>query len=267
MKKNDDLKILTVAADKGGVRKTTTTHNYAEWLALEGHSVLLIDEDRSMNLTRRYILGETPGHTQNIIGLYEGLSIKDGFTPIQVKKNIDLISSSTEIPQLEKQLEARIQRELVLFKWIAKNYQELNSKYDYILIDTRNDNGVLTLNALAAADVVIGITDTSVDGYEALDTLKSKVEELNEAYENNAHLVFVAGGIVKKEIATKEILKQLSPRPEFIGSFRKNTNMANPETMFAQAERSKRFSREQEDALKELTQLFTKIKGVLDGNK
>lgn len=154
-----------------------------------------------------------------------------------------------------------------MFKWIAKNYQELNSKYDYILIDTRNDNGVLTLNALAAADVVIGITDTSVDGYEALDTLKSKVEELNEAYENNAHLVFVAGGVVKKEIATKEILKQLSPRPEYIGFFRKNTNMANPETMFAQAERSKRFFREQEDALKELTQLFTKIKGVLDGNK
>lgn len=88
MKKNDDLKILTVAADKGGVRKTTTTHNYAEWLALEGHSVILIDEDRSMNLTRRYILGETPGHTQNIFGLFEGLLIKEGFNPIQVKKTL-----------------------------------------------------------------------------------------------------------------------------------------------------------------------------------
>ena len=264
MTKNNELKIMTVGADKGGVKKTTTTQNMAEWLAQNGYSVLVFDKDRSMNLTRRYILEEEPGYVHNVLSVYAGEPLGDIIRPLSVKENIDLIASSSDIPELEKKLESRIQRELIFFKWISQNYEVLNAHYDYILIDTRNDAGVLTLNSLAAADAVIGITDVSVDGFEALFTLKEKVDELNEAYENEADLVFVVGGIAKGEKATQEILKMLQPQPEYIGAFRRNTNMANPETMFEQASKNRTFAREQEQFLYELTQLFTKIKEVAD---
>jgi hypothetical protein len=105
--------------------------------------------------------------------------------------------------------------------------------------------------------------------------LKRKVSELNEAYDNQAKLVFVAGGIVKgdkvlksgrvkMEDSTREILEMLQPRPEYIGAFSRSTEMANPETLFERAHHNHRFAIEQQKIISELKVLFETIKEVLD---
>ena len=84
------MKVITFAAIKGGVGKTTLTFNYAEWLAKKGQKVLLIDLDHQCNLTQCYNIYESKNTIAN--------AFKGGDVDIkQVKENISLKSKYEEI--------------------------------------------------------------------------------------------------------------------------------------------------------------------------
>lgn len=262
------MKILTTNLNKGGVRKTTFSHNFADWLALQGKRCLVLDTDDSRNLTLRY-LEEPIAYEHTILSLYERQEV----IPLTVKKNIDLIAGSKEVAVLKQRLITARQRELIFFKWIEKNYEYLAAHYDYMVIDTENDEDLLTLNALIVSDVVVGITDTSMDGYEALLELRELVNDLNKDFEHEAKLLFIAGGISPGERAkdqeksTRELLEVLEPEEEYIGSFKRKTAMATTETMFEQAQKSARFASEHRVFIENLEKLFTSVKEVLDGDE
>ena len=150
------MPVICISNQKGGVGKTTTTAALAEGLVEHDKRVLLIDWDPQFSLT--ISLGINPDHLNPTV--YEALA-----ATIQKSKNptlaevivrtknpsIDLAPANIELSQAELDLVGTPGRELILKKML----QLVRSRYDFILIDCLPSLGLLTINALAAADRVI----------------------------------------------------------------------------------------------------------------
>ncbi|CAK1228577.1 ParA family protein [Fructobacillus evanidus] len=214
------MKIITINVNKGGAGKTTLAYNLAEFLK-QDHRVLLMDFDDSANLTHRY--GHFTNLNQTVINLFENGDVK----PIALKNNLDLIAGHSTVEQLKERLNTRRQREIIFGKWLAQNEQELTDKYDYLIIDTENDEGILTQNALIVSDLVIGVAEASKDSFVALLDLKQFVSELNQDFDVQAKLTFVANKINLSENASKELLEELHHYQEYRGYLPRRTKLAD----------------------------------------
>lgn len=148
-------KVITIANQKGGVGKTTTTVNLGIGLANEGKRVLLIDCDPQGDLTTS--LGWTKADelqttlATKMLGIMknEKLSPEDGI--LHHKEHVDLLPSNIELESVEVGLISVLEREYVLDTYL----KSIKNNYDYVLIDCRPSLGMLTINALTAADSVI----------------------------------------------------------------------------------------------------------------
>ena len=143
-------KIIAIANQKGGVGKTTTAFNLGSCLALEGKKTLLVDADPQANATSG--MGVNPEEAPATV--YECLV--DGIDPLKavtptVIKGLDLISSHIDLVGAEIELMKRPDRERSLSRVLSP----LHDNYDYILIDCSPSLGIITVNALTAADSVI----------------------------------------------------------------------------------------------------------------
>jgi len=145
--------IIAITNQKGGVAKTTTCHNLGHSLSERGQKVLLCDLDpqssltislgldvRDLPLTIYDVLLDTKPH----------ITIKDIIQPTRMKA-VDVAPASIDLSKAELELFSEMNRERAL-KDALKPVQEV---YDYILIDCPPSLGLLTTNALAAADAVL----------------------------------------------------------------------------------------------------------------
>jgi chromosome partitioning protein len=139
------VKIFAISNHKGGVGKTTSSVNIGAGLALNNKKVLLIDLDPQSNLT------QSLGIKNPVNTIYDYLRGEKTIIPIEVKKNLYVIASSLDLSAAEIELSSEPGREYIL-KDILDTIQD---KYDYILIDCPPSLGILTINALTAADKVI----------------------------------------------------------------------------------------------------------------
>lgn len=148
-------KCIAIVNQKGGTGKTTTTVNLGIGLANQGKKVLLIDADPQGDLTTS--LGWTDQDNLSItlstqmekIIRDEPLKVKNGI--LHHDEGVDLIPSNIELSGMEMTLVNTISREFTLKSYL----NELKDDYDYILIDCMPSLGILSINALAAADSVI----------------------------------------------------------------------------------------------------------------
>ena len=139
--------VIAFANQKGGVAKTTTTLNLGVALHEKGHRVLAVDLDPQGNLTMSQ--GWNPDEIER--SMFDVLVHKLPITEIVRTRELDVAVSSIDLAGAELALASMIGRERALEKALAP----VRETYDYILIDTPPSLGLLTINALVAANGVI----------------------------------------------------------------------------------------------------------------
>ena len=140
-------RVISFANQKGGVAKTTTTLNLGVALAEEGLKVLLVDMDPQGNLTMSQ--GVDPDKVEK--SMFDVLVHRIPISEIIVKREIDVAVASIDLAGAEIAMSTQIGRERAL----QKSFDEIRDDYDFICIDTPPSLGLLTVNALTAADKVI----------------------------------------------------------------------------------------------------------------
>jgi chromosome partitioning protein len=139
--------VIAFANQKGGVAKTTTTLNLAVAFKESGYRVLCIDLDPQGNLTMSQ--GVDPDKVEK--SLYDVLVHDMPISEIIVKREIDIAVASIDLAGAEIAMSTKIGRE----RSLEKALKEVAGDYDYVCIDTPPSLGLLTINALTAANKVI----------------------------------------------------------------------------------------------------------------
>ena len=148
-------KVIAIINQKGGVGKTTTTANLGVCLAKSGKKVLVVDADPQASLSVSLGVKDPDGLDITIASVMQEIieegTVSPDFGIIHNKEGVDLLPSNIELSGMETGLVNVMSREFILKEYI----RQIGDRYDYILIDCMPSLGMLTINALVAADSVI----------------------------------------------------------------------------------------------------------------
>lgn len=213
------MKIITFAAIKGGVGKTTLAYNYGEWLANQGSRILFIDLDHQSNLTQTYQIYDNEYTVGNIFLKNDQVKIH------QINENIDLIAGDMHLDDIEADIETKVDKNMLLYMWLADNYDTRKlDQYDYIIIDCHPDFSIATKNAVIISDDILSPITPSEHGYSAKFNLEERFKELKREtidYRTrqslvDAKLLFVGNMIKNNTRSSRELVEVLQKDPSVI---------------------------------------------------
>lgn len=172
------MKIISVSNVKGGVGKTSTAAILSAGLTQRGNNVLMIDSDPQTNLTMCF-LPEPPDETPSIYHVYaDGKSLDEVKTPI--KENLDLIIGDFELCNADMQF-----LKAGRLKMLRKAIKSIKSNYDFIVIDTPPNLGILSLNAFLVSDYIIVPMAADSFSLKGVRLLKQTLDEVTEETEKS----------------------------------------------------------------------------------
>jgi chromosome partitioning protein len=174
-------KIIAIANQKGGVGKTTTSVNLAASLGVLEKRVLLIDADPQANATSGLGIDVESVEVGTYQLLEHSASAKDAVMKTQ-SPNLDIIPSHIDLVAIEIELVDMEEREYMLKKALV----EIKDDYDFIIIDCAPSLGLLTLNALTAADSVLIPIQCEYFALEGLGKLLNTIKSVQKIH--NAEL-------------------------------------------------------------------------------
>lgn len=192
------MPIIAIVNQKGGVGKSTTAVNLGAGLAKYGKKVLLIDADSQANLTEMLGWQQPDELTPTLATVLESVvsdrPILSQAGILHHEEGMDLLPANIELSGLEVSLVNTMSRETVLRTYL----QSVRRLYDYILIDCSPSLGMLTLNALTAADQLIIPVQAHylpVKGLEQLLRTVNRVQrQLNPSLKINGILMTMVDG-------------------------------------------------------------------------
>ncbi|MBI4785609.1 MAG: ParA family protein [Chloroflexi bacterium] len=195
------MQTIAVANHKGGTGKTATAHNLGAALAREhGQRVLLVDADPQASLTGTCGVqdemgqGETTGSTRFLKQVFSLAEVLGGAKPghvalkdvlVDLGDNLWICPSDTALSSAEEGLAARLQREYVLRKVLTTVAQD----FDVCLVDCPPNQGLLTINALTAAQIVIVPAQPTAQDLRGLSLFVETIRSIQA--EINPELVFL----------------------------------------------------------------------------
>lgn len=215
----------SIVNQKGGVAKTTSTHNIGVALAKIGFKVLVVDLDSQASLTYSVGIDPLSVEDKNIVSILTAKStvdIKECIYQVKTVENLYILPSIIDLAQIELEMFARSSREKILERALLP----IEDDFDFILIDCPPQLSVLTINALSCSDSVIIPVKTDELAFRGLTQLEDTIEEIKELINPKLEVIGVIATMFEK-ISTedKRVLKKLEEREQVIGIIKKTVEV------------------------------------------
>jgi chromosome partitioning protein len=192
-------KVTTTIAlmnQKGGVGKTTITINLAGALAMLGYRILVVDFDPQANCSFGFdaLWNEMDVSVADVIGFEStgpSKTLKEVILPLKHHPNLFLAPAHLNLAAAEMMVQNSLGRELKLDKAL----DTVREDYDYILIDAPPSLGLLSINAMVAADAIL----IPIDGAFSLEGVRQLLNTRKECSELSRHPIHILGGVLNRQ--------------------------------------------------------------------
>lgn len=189
-------RIIALVNHKGGVGKTTTTLNVGKALSILNQRVLLIDIDPQANLSQSVGIEDADKNVYHVLCEKAKLPIH------QLDKGFDLIPAGLDLSGAELKLMTDING---YFK-LREALEPVLENYDYVLIDCPPSLGVLTINALMAANEIVIVIQSQYLAIKGLQTISELVAELRKNLHTKLHISGMLLTQVNRTVVSKAIV-------------------------------------------------------------